>query len=428
VDCVSESWGTWGPCWGPDEQGTITSSYTCARLTDTGYEPGEQRRYRKTHMDNTPRHGGKACGAEVSTVCPASGEPCYEQEKAARPCPIADYDEASQTCLGIDAGDETEELRHHNCRCPLDCQFSAWSTWSTCSKECDDLIFNGAVKQVIDGESESAPFSYGDQKRTRAIASIPRYGGMSCADKALALEQANPSGAPPSAVNTMAGSLYFPASQNDNSVNTQAADGSGDVVRVSREGEQIPRPIDEMLRQQQYCNDHKCPVFYADTFDRSDLVQEGVNEVLALNDTAKDNAAVGALLAPGDRATHKAHKAGDALHWDYVSQHFFICQHTTCKVTPGGETEVHDWHSGEYLQDVKHHCVSQVHFKHCVCICSKLFKISKVVHDAGGSNEARVDISDEQRFTYHRSWKVTGPNNAGRENGLITYHHKSRRL
>lgn len=168
IDCVMGEWGDWGLC-----------STTC--------EEGVQSRTRSpsTHA----QYGGLAC-----TETPLEEtQSCNQGECAHEPCAVTDWGDwggCSASCGGgvqtrarmwydteyatdpdhAREHDVTECLQHpqdtpltdtQSCsthQCPVDCQTSPWSAWSTCSHTCGG----------------------GTQNRLRMQSVMAKYGGMPC--------------------------------------------------------------------------------------------------------------------------------------------------------------------------------------------------------------------------------------------------------
>jgi hypothetical protein len=149
IDCVLDNWGAWTPC-----------TLSCGKGQTT-----------RERTEDVPPLGGKACGATEETqdcndhACPESciegnwgtWTPCSNScgtGQATRLRPIS----RSPAFGGKLCGHRAEAQSCNVHACPLDCQVSAWSSWSECSTSC------GA----------------GKHNRTRSIIGEAQHGGGAC--------------------------------------------------------------------------------------------------------------------------------------------------------------------------------------------------------------------------------------------------------
>jgi len=173
VDCHLSAWSSWGNCTTGDGKGTA------------GRPCGGSLQHASREMIHGAEHGGAPCQAQSrSRTC---AKPEYSHH-----CPVdcvqsgwIEDTTCSTTCGG---GQKTNTrtvtkpasfggvaclpaFEHVACEtqaCPVDCQLTGWSTWSTCTQQC-----NG-----------------GTQEKTRGIARQEANGGDACAQYNLDSQRA----------------------------------------------------------------------------------------------------------------------------------------------------------------------------------------------------------------------------------------------
>lgn len=286
----------------------------------------------KAGVDGIEKHGGYA---RVQVGSRTRERTIQQPEFGGKACEASVATEACPVGASWTTTDATQTS--HN-ECTVDCHVSAWQPWQTCSKSCDDL--NTASTWY---DEQGTPRSCGKQVRVRTVDVAAKFGGAAC-------------------------------------------------PKTWKNSETL---------DQRACNVHACPIFYDGVVKTSDLVASAQNESLALGGHVLDGRESKTMTNYERKRLNKEHNAGNsengihgpALNWNFVSSNFHICEHTKCMVQDG-QTYIQDWHAKEYKLGEKHHCVSQVEFKHCVCICSKMFKESKVVHNINGAQfKKEISIS-----------------------------------
>ena len=161
VDCAVHTWEAWGTC-----------SVTCGS--------GAQRTTRA--IKHQEQNGGKPCPAlEKTQGCNAGSCPMHCEVSA-----WSTWSGCTSSCGGgnqhrvrvvnrhaVYGGFECPALQEaracHVHHCPIDCVVDTWTTFSPCSKSCEDHVLQH-------GDGVSA----GQKHRYRQVLRDPRYGGRKC--------------------------------------------------------------------------------------------------------------------------------------------------------------------------------------------------------------------------------------------------------
>jgi len=93
------------------------------------------------------------CSAQCDDACPGTAEkPCGGESRLTREV-IQAAGTHGMACPALERKEPCNQVK-----CPIDCTVSAWSSWSSCSRECGG----------------------GSRSRTRTIEQIPQHGGQAC--------------------------------------------------------------------------------------------------------------------------------------------------------------------------------------------------------------------------------------------------------